>query len=277
MGDEFDSELSPKLIRHILLSSILWFKNEFTKDYGPLVFCIDAKNPWRKQLFPYYKYKRGESKKNAAVDWDLIYQVVDLLKAELRDYLRFKVVEVKGAEADDIIAVLAKKMAKEGEKVLILSSDEDFLQLQKFPNVSQYSLNKRQMVETDNPKRDLLEHIIRGCSGDGIPNIFSPLNSYKKGVRCKPVMQKKLDVWLTAKSLKSIPEWDDDIRKRFKQNHKLIDFEQIPEKVKSRILQTYEDMIAEQRPPTMKESTKFSNYFLDNGLTSLFNRISEFV
>ena len=59
--------------------------------------------------------------------------------------------DVDGAEADDVIAVLTARLAAHGS-VLILSSDKDFGQLQKYPNVTQYSPILKRFVKIDNPK-----------------------------------------------------------------------------------------------------------------------------
>jgi 5'-3' exonuclease len=79
---------------------------------------------------------------------------------------------VDRVEADDVIAVLAKNY-HESERVLIVSNDKDFQQLQRYPNVEQYSLMKKQFLVCDNPEKFLMEHIIKGDSSDGIPNVLS--------------------------------------------------------------------------------------------------------
>ncbi len=274
--EEGEEELSPRLLRHVVLNSILFHKKEFSQEFGELLFCVDAPDTWRKKVFKYYKHKRREKKRTSGLDWDMIEALKKKFVNEIRDDLRFKLLEVPGAEADDVIAVLSKKLCEE-EPILILSSDHDFLQLQKYKNVSQYSMSKDKYLYEENPRRFLKEHIIQGDSGDGIPNILSPLNTFFTGVRQKGVCQKKkLPRWLGTK-IQDIEDWDDGIKKRFNQNRKLIDFDCIPPRIQERILEHYEEMIERStRKMSMKESMKFSSYFTDNGLSKLFERISEF-
>ena len=50
----------------------------------------------------------------------------------------------------------------QGEPVMIISSDKDFIQLQKYNNVKQFSPIQKKAVVDKNPRNYLFNHIMRG-------------------------------------------------------------------------------------------------------------------
>jgi 5'-3' exonuclease len=184
----------------------------------------------------------------------------------LKDNLPHKVIEVEGAEADDIIGVLTARKAPH-EDVLILSSDKDFVQLQKYPNVIQYSPILKRFVKTDNPYQYVKEHIIRGDKGDGIPNFLSSDNVFALGERQKTINSKKLSEWLT----KSPEEFciNELMLRGYKRNQMLVDLDFIPETIQSNIIDAYENT-------TVGSRQKLFNYFIEKKLKNLFEVIQEF-
>lgn len=180
----FGSDLNPDMIRHMFLNSILMYKNKFSPKYGEIVICCDGRNLWRKQVFAYYKAKRAQGRAESPLDWEMIFDTLAKLRDELDQFFPYKVICVDGAEGDDVIAVLAKyfhenEFIQEGldevrQPILIISADTDFIQLQEYENVSQWTpMFKKMLVESD-PRRYRFNKIIRGDVGDGVPNIFSP-------------------------------------------------------------------------------------------------------
>ena len=89
---------------------------------------------------------------------------------DLRTYFPFKVMKVDRAEADDIIAVLVEDNPV--NPITIISSDKDFIQLQKYQGVQQWSPLTMNFVKGD-PDASLWEKLIKGDTGDGVPNILS--------------------------------------------------------------------------------------------------------
>ena len=272
-GDSQPTSFSEDLLRHVILNSILQYKRRFQKEYGEFIYCIDAKNSWRQQLFEYYKHHRKKIKESAIIDWDLMYAFMDAFHKELSSHFGYKVLKVKSAEADDLIAVLSQEMHQK-EKILIISSDKDFLQLQRYPNITQFSPAKRDYLECDDPKAFLFDHVVRGDAGDGIPNIFSPLSSYKDKRKCKPVFAKKMVKWQETRDPRQIPEWDEDIIKRFKQNKVLIDFRFIPKRLKERIITGYDVVVSDKMNGHLTGDKL--NYFVEHGLANLMGFMSEF-
>ena len=165
-------ELNIDIIRHIVLNSIRSYVRKFSNKYGKnLVICCDNRKYWRKDVFPFYKASRKKIRDASGFDWKTIFDSIQVLKEEFNQILPYKIVDSEGAEADDVIAALTEKYSS-NENILILSSDKDFVQLQKFSGVQQYSPIMERFIGTDNPAKYVLEHIICGDRGDGIPNIL---------------------------------------------------------------------------------------------------------
>ena len=177
----------------------------------------------------------------------------------------YKVVDVDTCEADDIIAVLATKYAAHG-KVMILSSDKDFAQLQKFPNVEQFSPILKKFIKEQLPAAQLKQMIIRGDKGDGIPNIMSPDGVFVEGGRQKPITEAKIINWLNQDPTEFCNE---DMLRNYKRNELLIDLTQIPESLQKSIIDTYEST-------TAKTKQVFMNYMIANRLKNLLEVIDEF-
>ena len=77
---------------------------------------------------------------------------------------------------------------------MIVSNDKDFQQLQRYPNVHQYSPLKKTQLVCENPEKFLLEHIIKGDVSDGVPNILSDDDVFvNKEKRQKPCGGKKVN------------------------------------------------------------------------------------
>jgi 5'-3' exonuclease len=185
-------------------------------------------------------------------------------KIELKENFPYKVIDVEGAEADDIIGTLIPVYSPH-EKILILSSDGDFLQLQKYQNVKQYNPAQKKYIKSDNPLLELKEKIIRGDKGDGIPNIFSPSDCFVRDLRQKPITKGVLEKLME----KHYGEWEDmSAREGFVRNQVLIDLSLIPGDVKNQILNTYEE--------TKPAKGKLLNYFIEHKLKNLMEVIEEF-
>ena len=128
------TQIDEHLIRHVTLNSLRFNIKKFKHKFGDVILCCDNRNSWRRGVFPFYKAGRGSDRDASALDWGMIFDSMDKIRGELKENFPYRVIEVENAEADDIIGVLTKHVAKT-EEVLILSSDKDFIQLQKYPNV----------------------------------------------------------------------------------------------------------------------------------------------
>jgi len=246
------SVIEEDLLRHMIMTAIRSFKNRFSAEYGNIVLCSDAHQYWRKDIFPNYKANRKKARETSGIDWNQIHKILNKIKDEIQENLPYKFMVVPHCEADDIIAVLAS-VAK--ERVLIISGDKDFLQLQQYPNVTQYSpVQKMFLVESD-PVLFLREKIIYGDSGDGIPNILSDDDTFVAGRRQNRV---------TAKFLEAFNEYKTDVSyyQRYDRNNRLINFDCIPMEIKGQILLAYEK-------PILGSADKADKYLQRNRMKTL--------
>ena len=152
------------------------------------------------------------------------------------------------------------------QKILILSSDGDFLQLQMYgSNVKQYNPSQKKYIKSHDPLLELKEKIIRGDKGDGIPNVFSPSDCFVRDLRQKPITQKVIEKYMTEDH----NTWEDDSAKvGFSRNQTLIDLRNIPVDIKRKIINTYEE--------TKPAKGKLLNYFMEHKLKNLMDVIEEF-
>jgi hypothetical protein len=256
-------KLDEHLIRHMVLNIIRNHVKNFKAEYGEVVLCCDNRKYWRKEFFPFYKANRKKNRDKSDLDWHLIFDMLAKFKQELKDNFPYKVLDVEGAEADDIIGTLAPRHASQ-EKILILSSDGDFLQLQRYVNIKQYNPSQKKYVKSENPALELKEKIIRGDKGDGIPNIFSPGDCFVRDLRQKPITQKVLDKYLNEE----IINYDESAASGYSRNSALIDLRNIPGDIKTKIINTYEE--------TKPAKGKLLNYFIEHKLKNLMEVIEEF-
>lgn len=262
------NDIDVSLIRHMVVNSIRNYHTKFKGDYGEMVIACDSKKKyWRKQYFPQYKLHRKKARENSKYDWNLIFNTINQLKDELKEVFPYKVIEIECCEADDIIATLAKHSQTTNEPFLIVSGDHDFFQLQKYPNVKQYSFTKNQFVNFNiSAEKVLFEHIIKGDRGDGIPNVLSSDDVIVNGIRQKPVQSKKLNLWFEDKT--TMPS-DIYFKRNFDRNKKLIDLSQIPEEYENKIINSYINY-------EQNDKSKIMNYFNEHKMSKMADLIEEF-
>lgn len=265
------SDLNEDLVRHMVLNSIRMYRQKFVKDYGELIICCDDKNYWRKDLFPYYKAHRKEDREKSDLDWGAIFDALNNIREELKQYFPYRVIQVPRAEADDIIGVLTERHGvhlrnDDSEKILILSGDKDFGQLQKYVNVDQFSPITKKWVRITDPFRFLKEHIMKGDRGDGIPNFLSNDSCIIAKERQKPLSSKKMESWIDLE-----PEQfcDENMLRNYKRNEELVDLSCVPEEIRSQIIQMYDKYEIPERKGLL-------NYFIKKRLKLLIEHVGEF-
>ena len=256
-------KLDESLVRHMILNIIRNHVKNFKSEYGEVVLCCDNRKYWRKEYFPFYKAGRKKSREKSNLDWHMIFEMLAKFKVELKENFPYKVIDVEGAEADDIIGTLAPRQSAH-EKVLILSSDGDFLQLQNYANVKQYNPSQKKYVVSKEPILELKEKIIRGDKGDGIPNVLSSSDCFVRDLRQTPITQKVLDKLMSENYL----DQNESIKANFIRNSTLIDLSFTPQEIKEKIINTYEE--------TKPAKGKLLNYFIEHKLKNLMEVIEEF-
>ena len=258
------------MIRHMILNSIRMYNKRYRDDYGQMVICADGMNTWRKDYYPYYKAHRRKNREESSQDWNEIFRILHLVRDEIRDNLPYKVIHQEGIEADDIIGTLALRTQEFGndEPVMIVSSDKDFIQLQKFKNVKQFSPIQKKMVTDENPRTYLFNHIMRGDSGDGIPNVLSADDIFVSEGQQTPLRQAKINDWLEqSDNLKEV--MDTEVYRNYQRNKKLIDLTDIPENLQQLIINNFIE-----QPIAMR--MKVLNYLIKKRCNQLIEVVEEF-
>ena len=265
-----DAAKKKDLIRHIAISSIKSYKKKYGKDYGEVVIASDGRGYWRKDFFPNYKASRKKGRDASDLDWKFIFETLNEIREDIKQYFPYRVVHVDKCEADDVIAVLSLETQEFGkhEPVMIISSDKDFKQLQKYDNISQFSpyLKKQIKVSKKELNEWMIEHIVKGDSGDGIPNILSPDDVFINEERQKAVSSKRLEEFFKDgfKACKTDVE-----RRNWHRNATLVSFEYIPEDVKKIILDEYEK-------PSTGDKNSVMNYLIKNKCRLLLDELEDF-
>ena len=274
-------ELSEDLVRHMILNSIRGINKKFRKEYGELVIASDGKHSWRKQVFPNYKANRKKTREQSGHDWETIFDVINRIKSELKEFMPYKLLELETAEADDVIAVLIRKIQRvvgpnHAKKILIVSGDKDFIQLHS-DDVRQYNpiLNKY-VGKDENPSIYIREHILKGDRSDGVPNILSPDDTFTENKRQKPMRKVVIgevldqmtafdvqDLYMLAKCPR------DTWIRNWQRNATLIDLTFIPPDIQDKILKEYDSVKIGSRSGLL-------DYFIDNRLNSLVENIGDF-
>lgn len=258
------------LIRHVALNSIRAYKKKYHKQFGEVVIACDGRNYWRKDCFPNYKGTRKKSREESDLDWNVIFETLNEIREDLKEHFPYRVMHVDKCEADDIIAVLAQSTQEFGnhQDVMIISSDKDFKQLHAYDNVKQFSpmLKKQIVINKKELHPWLIEHIVKGDAGDGVPNILTSDDALMNGERQKPVSSKRLQEFIDNGFIACK---NDQERRNWQRNVVMVDFKYIPEPIKESILAAYD-----YKPKGDKNS--IMNYLIKHKCRNLLDDIEEF-
>lgn len=260
--------VSIDLVRHIALQNIQFYKNKFNVGLKDLIICCDGRNYWRKELFPQYKQNRKISHDTDSFNWELFFEFFNVIKTEMKTKLPFCVIEVERCEADDIIAVLSQLLCPSENEIIIVSSDKDLIQIQDLcPKVKQWSSVHKKYINIKTNSYNLFEHIIRGDSGDGIPNILSDDDVFlNKNKRSRSIFAKSIIEWQDKFGF-DLPENfcnDETTLKKFQRNQKLIDLRHIPEDIKNTIREVWNN--------TSQPKVNSFDYLVKHRLTKIIER-----
>ena len=256
------------MIRHMILNSIRMYRQKFSKEYGEMVIVADGMNNWRKDVFPNYKVKRKKNREESTIDWNEAFRIIGMIRDEIRDNFPYKVVHQDGCEADDSIAHIAMSTQEFGryEPVMIISADGDFKQLQVHKNIRQYSPLTKKLVVEKNPKLELANKILKGDSGDGVPNVMSDDNVFLESRRQSILSAKKREALLDDP--RALGE---EVYRNYLRNKKLIDLSETPASVVNNIINTYDSQ------DHLSNKGKVLNYLIQKRCKLLIESVGEFI
>lgn len=258
------------MIRHMILNSIRMYNKRYREEYGQMVICADGMNTWRKDYYPYYKAKRKKNREESSQDWNEIFRILHTVRDEIKENLPYKVIHMEGVEADDIIASLVLQSQEFGmnEPMMIVSSDKDFIQLQKFNNVKQFSPIQKKMVKDDNPRTYLFNHIMKGDTGDGIPNVLSDDDTFVSDKKQTPLRKTRIAEWLENSD--NLRDFMDDVTYRnYQRNKRLIDLTEVPETIQQNIIYNYNEQKVAMKMRVL-------NYLIKKRCNQLIEVVEEF-
>ena len=257
--------IDENLVRHIALKSLAMYRKKYFKTYGELVLADDSYNVWRKDVFPHYKANRKKGRDQDSKDWNLIFDCISLIREELKYNFPYKYICISKCEADDIIGTLCEKYGNT-EKIMIISGDKDFQQLQRYSKVNQYSPITRKHIKLTKEQAEeyLTDHIIGGDTGDGVPNVLSQDDVFVSGLRQRPLSKKKRE---TIKD--PLVMNDNEVDRNLERNRSLIDLTYIPNEYKKQILQEFDNVAVAPRGGLL-------TYFINNRLMDLQESIGDF-
>ena len=260
------SDIKPnkEMIRHMVINSLRGFNLKFKEQYGTMILCADAGDPWRRDIYPNYKHARRKGRVDSATDWDNIFSCITEIKNEIAENFPYIMMYIEKAEADDIIGALV--FNNTNTPIMIISGDKDFIQLQSNTNVKQYSPIQKVFVgEGLDPKKFLHEQIIKGDRSDGIPNILSPDDIFLTGEKQRPINKKRLEEWA---NVSNIP-LGSETSKYYERNKRLIDLSCMPKELERTIINTYREYKIPNR-------SKLLPYFMQHKLKALMTNIGDF-
>ena len=260
--------MSVDLIRHVVINTIRSNVLKHKLQYPEVVIAMDRGPYWRKDIAPYYKGNRKRGKDDSPWDFQMIYAAMDVIKQELHEIFPYKVIQVKGVEADDIAGVLVHEMGKYYKQILLISSDSDWAQLQIRKGITQYSPIQKKAVlpKHGDPRLHLMEKVIKGDRKDGIANVKSVSDAVVAEIRQKSVFAKELEEW----SVTPPEKWADDFMlARYHENLSLLDLSAQPEEIKAKILAEFD-----KTPAT---GARIYSYLVKNRMKELLGRAQEFL
>lgn len=284
---------------HMILNSM---KKEFTTWKGThVVFYLEGRS-WRKNIYPDYKANRktafAELTPKEQEDHKILQEAFDDFVDYLDKKTNITVLRNPGAEADDMIAVFIE--AHPDDNHVLISSDSDFFQLLRHPNVTIYDpvkdiLIKRDGVYDEKGNKlafELVESKIRAGKPD--PNFSIDPGWYEYELFKKCIRGDKTDYIFSAypgvreKGTKAqigireayedrnskgykwnnfmLQKWVDHeqkeriVKNQYELNKKLIDLSQIPDDVKAECLRIIAEELERKNVPAVEIGMGFMKF-----------------
>lgn len=260
--------MTTDLIRHVVINTIRSNVLKHKYSYPEVVIAMDRGPYWRKEIAPYYKGNRKRDPGDSVWDFQAIYAAMDTIRDELITYFPYKVIQIVGVEADDIAGILVHRLGNTYKKILMISSDSDWAQLQITKNIKQFSPIQKTWVvpKHGSPRLHLLEKVIKGDRKDGIANIKSVSDAVVAKIRQKAIFAKELAAWSESPP----EEWADEFMlARYKENMSLLDLSAQPEAICLSVLTEFDKIPS--------NGSRIYSYLVKNRMKELLGRAQEFL
>ena len=205
--------------RETFLTTVEKIMKRFKMSFKDVIFLRDCSgsNVWRKQVFPEYKGNRDYTNFNGKKLFQWSYD--NLLPIYVEKGAR--VLRFEDLEADDTCAIMVRWMSQNrpNEKIVVITNDNDYLQLLQYSNITLLNLKEEDLIKRSlgSPLHDLLKKVILGDKSDNIPKVFE---------RCgEKTLLKYID---DPSELESALNKNTEYKKQYNLNRLLIDFNKIP-------------------------------------------------
>lgn len=166
--------------KDILIYQVINYLSNQKMRFGvdEVILAADSKPYWRNKIWDGYKHGRKKDTKNG-IDWAKVTKVQNEITDVLHKYSSFKVIDVLGAEGDDVGFVLSEYLSNKGHNIILHTSDHDWTQNIMYENVkvweTKYSAPTKTCgyvgVGSHEIKELQNDHVIYGDSGDYIQHI----------------------------------------------------------------------------------------------------------
>lgn len=284
---------------HMIIHSM---RKEYSKWNGThTIFYLEGRS-WRKDVYPEYKANRkvafAQQTAKEQEDHNLLVEAFDDFVNYLDTKTNITVLRNPVAEADDMIAVFIE--AHPDDKHILISSDSDFFQLLRYPNVMLYDpvkdiqirqdgiydddgnklafiVNSDAKIKVGKPDPDFVCEekwyewalFLKCIRGDGTDNIFSAYpgvrqNGTKKQVGIREAFEDNLKGYAWNNFMNQ--KWVDHnqatmiVKERYEFNKMLIDLSQIPTDVKVSCLEIIAAETERKNIPAVEIGTAFMRF-----------------
>ena len=221
-----DNKIFIEKYHKLFIENIKKIQKKYEIQNSLVIFAKDCRryDIWRNEHYNQYKQNRYD--KNKRFNRNIFIYTYDNIIPDLeKNYI--KILETDNAEADDIIAILKKKVREKYEElpIYIITNDHDYLQLFD-DNTFIYNLqglNLRTKSRGENV--DLKLKILQGDISDNITSIFDT----------KMSINKVLELVYDKEKLEKYFKNNENSRELYNRNKLLIDFDMIPKNIKNNI------------------------------------------
>jgi hypothetical protein len=172
---------------HMALNTLKSYYRKVQPDQVAMAF--EGAQNWRKEYTksPTCKSQRGY-KANRVKDDSMVpfYELITAFENLARTHTSLVCLSHPRCEGDDMIAGYVQHFAAQGDEVVILSGDKDFIQLLKLPGVSLMNPDDgklrgwdKETGEKIDPEYFMFEKAIRGDAGDNVMSAYPRVRQTK--------------------------------------------------------------------------------------------------
>jgi DNA polymerase-1 len=192
--------------------------NKITKKWktekNNLLFCMDCPRSkiWRNDIYKEYKITRQQNQNFNQNIFNVFHDYI--VRKDLKS------INIDRLEADDIVYLIHKKINNEKNKIIIITNDNDYLQLinDNTDVINMQFKNIKDRTKCTDGLSNLYYKALVGDKSDNIPKISNIFNK-EKALQLSCLTKKDLESWLI----------ENNIYDKFKFNLNLISFDYIPE------------------------------------------------